>query len=69
MINIIELTRLQVELKAKIKYSIAAINSIHFRCSTICHNIFGFDTYFGSKGQWYTYLPKNLNAFFSKKSG
>ena len=54
MIIIIELTILQVELKAKIKYSIAAINSIYFRCSTICHNIFGFDTHFGPKGQWYT---------------
>ena len=51
MIIIIELTRLQVELKAKIKYSIAAINSSHFRCSTICHNIFGFDTPFVLK-QW-----------------
>ena len=30
MIIIIELTKLQVELKAKIKHSIAAINSIHF---------------------------------------
>ena len=45
MIIIIKLTRLQVDLKAKIKYSIEAINSIHFGCRTICHNIFGFDTH------------------------
>ena len=50
MIIIIKLTRLQVELKAKIKYSIAAINSIHFRYSTVCYNIFGFVTHLGSKG-------------------
>ena len=55
MMIIIELTRLQVKVKAKIKYSIAPINSIHFGCSTIRHNIFGFDTHFGPKGQWYTY--------------
>ena len=67
MIIIIELTKIQVEPKDKIKYSIVAINSIHFRCSTICHNIFGFDTHFVPKGQWYTYVPKNLNAFFSNK--
>ena len=46
MIIIRELTRLQVELKAKIKYNIAPINSSHFRISTICHHIFGFDTPF-----------------------
>ena len=67
MIIITDLTKLQVELTAKIKYSIAAINFIHFRCSTICHSIFGFDTHFAPKGQWYTYVPKNLNAFFSNK--
>ena len=67
MIIIIELTRLQVELKAKIKYSIAATNSIRYGCSTICHNIFSFNTHFGPKRQWYTYVLKNLNAFFSNR--
>ena len=33
MIIIIELTRLQVDLKAKIKYSIEAINSIHLNAA------------------------------------
>ena len=63
MIIIIEFTRLQVELKAKIKYSIAAINSIHFKCSTVCYNVLGFVTYLGSKGQWRT-LGWSENAVF-----